>query len=227
MDVLVTGASRGLGLEFTRQLLSRGARVFAACRRPDQAVELTKLAGQLTVVQLDVTNVSTIESAYETIKRQTGSLDWLINNAGVSAGSDLLGNLKQNTMLDIFNVNAVGPMLIVQRFLDLLKAGQQPKIVNLTSGLGSISCRDQGGMYSYAASKAALNMLTHTLSHDVRPDGITAIVIDPGWVKTDMGGPDAWITPEESIQGMLKVIDSLTLEQSGQFFHYSGSPIPW
>ncbi len=227
MQVLVTGASRGLGLEFTRQLLSRGDRVFAACRRPDQAVELSELNGQLTLVELDVTNQSTIDSAYETIKSQTKSLDLLINNAGVSAGSDPLGDLQQDKMLDIFNVNAVGPMLIVQRFLDLLKAGHDPKIVNLTSGLGSISSRDQGGMYSYAASKAALNMLTHTLAHDVRPAGITTIVIDPGWVKTDMGGPNAWITPEELIQGMLKVIDNLTLEQSGQFFHYSGSQIPW
>ncbi len=231
MRILVTGASRGLGLEFTRQLAARGDHVFASCRRPDQAETLKALKAQrpdhITIVPLDVADVSSIRSAYEMIKGQAEALDMLINNAGVFRKEDPLGGLDQQTMLHLLTVNAVGPILVTQQFLDLLKAGQPSKIINITSGLGSLAWRDEGGKYSYAASKAALNMLNRTLAFDLKNTGITTIVIDPGWVKTDMGGPNAWITPEESVQGILKVIDGLTPADSGKFFHYSGSELPW
>lgn len=231
MRILVTGANRGIGLEFACQLAARGDRVFACCRLPDQAVDLRALKVQypnrITIVQLDVTEPSSINSAYETIKSQTDALDMLINNAGITR-PDPLGEVDRDAMLHILNVNTVSPILIVQRFLDLLKAGDQPKIINLTSGLGSISGRSSGGKYSYASSKAALNMVTRTLALDMKQFGISTIVIDPGWVQTDMGGPDAWITPQQSISDMLhNVIDNLTLEQSGQFYHHSGKQIPW
>lgn len=231
MRILVTGASRGLGLEFTRQLSARGDHVFASCRRPDQAEALKALKAQcpdhVTIVPLDVAEVSSIHSAYEMIKSQTGALDMLINNAGVFRKEDPLGGLDQQTMLHLLTVNAVGPILVTQQFLDLLKAGQGSKIINITSGLGSLAWRDEGGKYSYAASKAALNMLNRTLAFDLKDTGITTIVIDPGWVQTDMGGPEAWITPEKSISDVLKVIGGLTPEQSGMFFHHSGEPVPW
>jgi len=231
MRYLVTGANRGIGLELTRQLLARGDRVFAACRQPETATALQELAAEdgtrLKVVQLDVSDPASIAASYEVVAQQTDSLDVLINNAGVGAGNESLGTVTLETLLYTYKVNAAGPILVAQQYLDLLKAGEGKKIVNISTGISSIGDRDRGGMYSYTGSKAALNMHNKNLSLDVAPFGITAIVLDPGWVKTDMGGPNAWITPEESVSGILKVADGLTIEKSGKFFHYTGSEIPW
>ena len=143
-----------------------------------------------------------------------GEHGWFAEMAGTVA-------LRDNTG------GAAGPILVAQQYLDLLKAGEGKKIVNISTGISSIGDRDRGGMYSYTGSKAALNMHNKNLSLDVASFGIAAIVLDPGWVKTDMGGPNAWITPEESVIGILKVVDGLTMEKSGKFFHYTGSEIPW
>lgn len=231
MRYLVTGANRGIGLELTRQLLARGDRVFAACRQPDTATALQELAvedrARLKVVQLDVSDPASIAASYDVVARLADSLDVLINNAGVGAGNESLGTVTQETLLHTYKVNAAGPILVVQQYLDLLKVGEGKKIVNISTGISSIGDRDRGGMYSYTGSKAALNMHNKNLSLDVAAFGITSIVLDPGWVKTDMGGPNAWITPEESVSGILKVVDGLTIEKSGKFFHYTGSEIPW
>ncbi len=231
MWYLVTGASRGIGLEFTRQLLERGDQVFAACRQPDAAAGLQALKARhgdrLVIIQLDVSDPASITASHDAVTRHTESLDVLINNAGISGGAEPLGTVTQETLIANYKVNAAGPILMAQQYLDLIKAGEAKKIVNLSTGISSISHRESGGMYSYTASKTALNMLNKDLSIDVAGFGITSIVLDPGWVKTDMGGPNAWITPMESVTGILKVIDSLTLEQSGKFFHYSGSEITW
>ncbi len=231
MRFLVTGTNRGIGLELTRQLLARGEQVFAACRQPDAAADLQALKDEygdrLVLVTLDVSDPASIAASYDAVRQHTDALDVLINNAGVSAGSEPLGTVTQEHLLANYRVNAAGPILVAQQFLDLIRAGAAKKIVNLTTGISSIASRENGGMYSYTASKAALNMLNKNLSLDVARDGITAIVIDPGWVQTDMGGPNAWITPEESVRGILKVLDGLTLDQSGHFFHYTGSEVPW
>ncbi len=231
MRFLVTGANRGIGLELTRQLLGRGDQIFAACREPELARELRTLngqyGGQLSLVQLDVSDPASIAASHDAVRQQTDALDVLINNAGISAGSEPLGSVTQENLLSNYRVNAAGSILMAQQYLDLLRAGEGKKIVSLTTGISSIGTRERGGMYSYTASKAALNMLNKDLSIDVAPYGITAIVIDPGWVQTDMGGPQAWITPEESANGILQVVDALTPEETGRFFHYSGSEIPW
>lgn len=231
MRVLVTGANRGIGLEITRQLLGRNEQVFAACRQPDAAHDLQQLKGQygdlLLLVPLDVSDPASIAASYEAVKQHTTMLDVLINNAGISCGSEPLGTIRLETLLDNYKVNAAGPLLMIQQYLDLIKAGRTKKIVNVSTGISSIGGRNSGGMYSYTASKAALNMHNKNLSIDIARFGITTIVIDPGWVKTDMGGPNAWITPEESVNGILKVLDALSLEQTGKFFHYSGVEIPW
>lgn len=228
MRVLVTGANRGLGLEFVRQLLERGDQVFATCRNPDDAEALQALQQQgLHIIALDVSNPTSIDASYEAVRQQTDTLDVLINNAGISPGGESFGELEFDTMMATFATNAVGPMLMMERYIDLLRAGDNPKIINLTTGISSLTNSDQQGLYTYRASKTALNMYTRVFRHDAAAMGIVVIVMDPGWVKTDMGGPNAWITPEESISGMLKVIDSLTMEQSGRFWHYSGSEIPW
>ncbi|HEX3054017.1 MAG TPA: SDR family oxidoreductase, partial [Aggregatilineaceae bacterium] len=187
----------------------------------------SQYASTLHLIDLDVSDPSSIAASFESVRQQTDSLDVLINNAGISGGTEPLGTVTQETLLQNYKVNAAGPILMAQQYLDLLRAGKAKKIINLTTGISSISNRDWGGMYSYTASKAALNMLNKNLSLDVAKYGISTIVIDPGWVKTDMGGPNAWITPEESVTGILRVMDNLTLDQSGKFFHYSGSEIPW
>lgn len=231
MRYLITGANRGIGLELTRQLVARADHVFAACRQPDTAAELQQIKAQddnrLMLIQLDVSDPASIAASYQAVRQLTDTLDVLINNAGISGGEEPLGMITQATLLNNYMVNAAGPILMAQQYLDLIKAGEAKKVINLSTGISSISTRDRGGMYSYTASKAALNMLIKNLGFDMAEFGITTIVIDPGWVKTDMGGPNAWITPKESVLGILQVVDGLSLEHSGKFFHYTGSEIPW
>ncbi|MCD4687041.1 MAG: SDR family oxidoreductase [Anaerolineae bacterium] len=231
MHYLITGANRGIGLEMTRQLLAREAHVIATCRQPQTAIELQQWQQQygarLTLVPLDVSDPASIAASYDIVRQTTGALDVLINNAGLSGGMEPLGTITHDTLLANYKVNAAGPILMAQQYLDLLKAGTDKKIVNISTGISSIGTRDKGGMYSYTASKAALNMHTKNLSMDIAAFGVMTIVLDPGWVKTDMGGPNAWITPEESVTGILQVIDNLTLADTGKFLHYTGTEIAW
>ena len=232
MKYLITGANRGIGLELVRQLLERGEHVFAACRRPDTATVLHDLqayypGNHLVIVQLDVTDPESINTCYTAVQQHTTELDVLINNAGIGGSQEVLGTITQETLLRTYTVNSAGPILVSQQFLPMMKAGTAKKIINVSSGAGSITYRNQGSMYAYCASKAALNMHSKNLSMALTEFGITVIALGPGWVKTDMGGPDAQITPEESVKGMLKVIDSLTLEDTGKFYNYTGSEMPW
>jgi len=230
--VLITGANRGLGLEFTRQLLSEGAHVFAGCRHPENALELQKLSTEykrLNVLRLDVTNENTIAAAVRTINLEVGSLDLLINNAGIYPRGETPQTITAETLLYAFHVNAVGPLIVAKYCLDLLERGNDPKIVNISSKMGSLWWKEKegGGDYSYCSSKAALNMLSRTLALDLREKGIIVVMLNPGWVKTDMGGPEADLTPTESVRGMLKVIKGLTLDQSGKFLTTEGEEFPW
>lgn len=229
--VLITGANRGLGLAFTKESLARGYRVFATCRRPDAADDLQALAAdnpeQLTVLRLDVADEETIDAAATAVKAQEGALDLLINNAGVNPGGERPRNLGAETMLHTFRVNAVGPMLVAQRHLDLLRAGDDPKILNISSTAGSLSRKSSGGGYSYSSSKAALNMLTRALAFDLDSDGIIVVAIHPGWVRTDMGGPTAPLGPAESVRGVLDVADDLSQADTGSFYTHEGREAPW
>lgn len=231
MQVLITGANRGIGLELVRQMLARGDRVFAACRQPESADALQALGAgagdRLTLVALDVSDPASIEACYAAVAAQTDTLDVLINNAGVGDSGEALGALTQAALLRVYTVNAAGPILVAQQFLPLLKAGDTRKIINVSTGIGSIGNRTWGGLYSYTASKAGLNMLNKNLSLDTAGDRIITIVLDPGWVLTDMGGPDAEISPATSVAGILSVLDSLTPADSGKFYHYTGSEIAW
>ena len=229
--ILITGANRGLGLEFVRQYLARGERVFAACRTPKAATELQALAAahpnQLTVLALDVSDSAAIEAADTMVKAHTAALDLLINNAAIAAKDERFGQLDAETMLQILAVNSVAPTMVAQRFAALLKAGNTPKLINISSGLGSIARRTSGGSYSYCTSKATLNMITRLISFDLALIGVTAIVLHPGWVQTDMGGKNATLTPGQSIAGMLQVIDGLTPKDSGRFLQWDGGELPW
>jgi NAD(P)-dependent dehydrogenase (short-subunit alcohol dehydrogenase family) len=234
--VLVTGAGRGLGLELTRRYLERGDQVFATCRQPSRARDLAALAGahrdQLTVLALDVADAASIRAAHAAVRRRTKALDLLINNAGVYSRrgsadpSERLGTLRFDDALHVLRTNAVAPLMVTQQCLDLLAAGRAPRVVAISSEYGSVSEND-GFPYYYAASKAALNMLMRSLAADVRRRGIVAAILDPGWVRTDMGGPQAPLTPARSVAGMMRVIDGLTARDSGRFYTWEGTVAPW
>lgn len=230
MRVFITGSNRGLGLEFTRQLVDRGEQVFASCRQPQKANELIKIAqgnpGRLSILALEVSEPKQIEKANAAVAQVVDGLELLINNAGILIEGESFGSLESEQMLHKLQVNSVAPVMVVQQFLPLLCRGQQPKVVNISSGLGSISLVGSSD-FSYSGSKAALNMFNKQMANILRRDGITSIVMDPGWVQTDMGGRSADLTPQQSISDMLKVIDNLTLADSGKFLHHSGSEVPW
>jgi NAD(P)-dependent dehydrogenase (short-subunit alcohol dehydrogenase family) len=231
LRVLVTGANRGLGLEFTRQYLAEGARVFAGCRDPERAVALGELSaarpGRLAVLALDVTDEGTIDAAVAAVRAAVDGLDVLINNAGVFPRGERPGNLDAGTMLRTLHVNAVGPMMVAQRCLGLLKARDAPKIVNVSSQLGSLASKGSGGSYSYCSSKAALNMLTRALAFDLRDAGVVVVTVHPGWVQTDMGGGGARLTPTESVRGLRDLIARLTAADTGKFYTWQGREHPW
>jgi len=231
LRVLITGANRGLGLEFATQYIRRGDRVFAGCRRPEQAHDLQalrhKTPERLTILPLDVTNVASIDAAIKVIRIETGALDLLINNAGVYPHGERPSNLEPDTMLQTYHVNCVGPMMVAQRSLPLLRQGANPKIVNMTSRLGSITLKQRGGTYSYGSSKAALNMLTRALAFDLKQEGIVVAALHPGWVQTDMGGDAAPLTPSEAIRGVSGVIGDLTMDDTGCYRTWAGETLPW
>ena len=151
----------------------------------------------------------------------------LINNSGINIDDGSFGALDLDTMQSILTVNSIAPMLVTQQYLDLVKAGSKPKIINVSSVNGSLTNLVTTGYYSYSASKAALNMYSLRLSHDLKDTGVIVIILHPGWVKTAMGGPNATIAPEDSIKSMLQFVDTLTLDKSGGYYDYTGRTIPW
>jgi NAD(P)-dependent dehydrogenase (short-subunit alcohol dehydrogenase family) len=186
-----------------------------------------------SVVALDVDEAEAIRTAYDAVHSQTESLDVLINNAGIySSGSsdepsERLGKLSFEGALTVLRVNAVAPLLVAQQFLGLLRAGRGAKLVNISSGYGSVSANTGGFPYYYSASKAALNMYMRTLAADARRWGITTVLLDPGWVSTDMGGPGAPLAPEQAVAAMLRVIDALTPRHNARFFTRHGEEQAW
>ena len=231
--VLVTGSNRGLGLEFVRQCLARGDLVFAGCRNPGNAAGLATLSAaypqRLAMLTLDVTNEESIGASVDAMHRQIEGLDLLINNAGTYPRGETPTTLNSKTMLQAFRLNSVAPMIVAQRCLELLRAGSQPRVVNVSSKMGSLwwKEREGGGDYSYCSSKAALNMLSRTLAFDLRSEGIIVVAINPGWVQTDMGGDNADLTAAESVRGMLDVIARLTEADTSKFLTWDGQEYPW
>ena len=229
--VLVTGGNRGIGLEFVRQLLARGDRVYAACRHPGRALALTELAGahpgHLNVLPLEVDKERSIAELVRETTALTDSLDVLINNAGMLVSGERFGALTAKPLSDTFATNVVGPVLLTQALAPLLENGRNAKVMNISSELGSIADTDNFGTPSYSISKAALNMATRQLAAALRERGVSVICAHPGWVKTDMGGQGASFTPEVSVRGLRKVLGGLRREDSGKFFSHDGSQIPW
>jgi NAD(P)-dependent dehydrogenase (short-subunit alcohol dehydrogenase family) len=230
MRALVTGANRGIGLELVRQLLRRGDSVDAVAREPDRARELRALrvehGHRLQLLACDVTSDLSIRAMARA--RGLTALDLLINNAGVMGTSQGVERQPASELVEVFDVNAAGPFRVTQALLPALEAGAGKKIVHLSSTMGSISGNRSGGYYAYRMSKAALNMLSTTLAEELRKHGILSVVMNPGWVQTEMGGHGAPVRVEDSAAGLLRVIDRLTLQDSGKFLDYlEGAEIPW
>ncbi|KAF1716727.1 short-chain dehydrogenase [Pseudoxanthomonas yeongjuensis] len=228
---LVTGANRGLGLEFARQLLARGDRVIAACRHPGKASALNLLAGEypgcLRVAPLDVAETGRHAALVHELPLLTDGhpLDLLINNAGVLRGGERFGTVQASDLETSFRTHALGPFLLVQALFPQLADGAT--VVNISSEIGSIGLRQEFRTPSYAIGKAAQNMATSLLAQALKVRGIKVVALHPGWVRTDMGGTSAQLTPRESVAGLLQVIDGLRADDSGSFLDWQGQPLPW
>ncbi len=234
MNALITGANRGIGLEFVRQLIIQDVHVFAAYRDSSRTGQLLKLQEEFTqhisIIKLDVTNDQSLAESYKLVSSKVNHLDLLINNAAISQGEQKFGTFELSKIKSVLEVNTIAPILVIQQFAELLKKGKHPKIVNISSGLGSLNRATNPRnprMSIYSASKAALNMSTIHMAHDLLRHKIAVVSINPGWVRTDMGGPDADIDTNESVKGMLQVINSLKLQDTGHFYDYTGETIPW
>jgi NAD(P)-dependent dehydrogenase (short-subunit alcohol dehydrogenase family) len=229
-SALITGANRGLGLEFARQYLADGWQVYAACRDPDSASELRRPADtsghKLRILALDVTNPASIKTAAAELDGQ--AIDLLLNNAGVGgARGQTIGNIDYEAWAKVFDVNTIGPLRVSEAFVDHVARSERKLIVTLTSGMGSLADNTSGGAIPYRSSKAAVNMVMRSLAIDLAPCGITCVVVNPGWVRTDMGGPHATLTPAESVTRLRRLIENLGPAQSGKFFNYDGREYAW
>ena len=231
-NVLVTGANRGIGLEFCRQLLAAGDHVIATCRQPGKATALNTLAGEypgrLHVLPLDVAQPKSRAELVRELPLVLGDdarIDLLVNNAGVLHSGERFGHLDQAVLEDSLRINAIGPFLLSEAVAPLLADGA--RIANLSSVMGSITRQGAFRSPSYGASKAAQNLLNAQLAHALAARDIRVLSLHPGWVQTDMGGTGAEVTPAESVAGLLQVIDAATTAQSGSFLDWRGQSVPW
>ena len=233
--VLVTGANRGLGLEFVRQYATEGWQVVAVCRDPSTANELVELAaqtGSLEILGADVTDRGSVREMSASLGGRP--IDLLINNAGVfgpSQGADddpgqVFGSLDYEQWAHVFAVNTLGPVAVAETLFANVQAAAAGKIVTVSSRLGSID-QTEAGYYAYRTSKAAVNMAMATLAAEPAARGIIVCVLHPGWVRTDMGGEKAPVGVDESVAGMREQIAVLTPADSGRFIDYQGKRMPW
>jgi NAD(P)-dependent dehydrogenase (short-subunit alcohol dehydrogenase family) len=227
--VLITGASRGIGLALAGQLARHGWRVLAGARHPASAHALQVAAravspGSIEILSLDVRDDASVRAAEEDASVKTRALDVLVNNAGVfpEEGSEPLELLPLDCFEQAFAVNVVGVARVTRVFLPLLTRAAHPRVVNMSSLAGSVAAKEDSRHYCYSASKAALNMLTRAMAAELRPRGVTVVAVTPGWVKTEIGGPRAPLSVEESAASLAATIDRLTHHDAGQFLDRDG-----
>ena len=224
--VLITGANRGIGLEFARQYAEEGWRVLATCRRPSQAADLSGLPGEVEIFALDVGEGESVAALARTLKRE--DIDLLVCNAGIyGPRPSQFGATDYESWADVLRINTLAPLRISEAFIENVARSERKSIAFLSSKMGSMGDNASGGSYIYRSSKSALNAVAKSLAVDLAPREISVTVLHPGWVRTDMGGPSALIDADESVSGMRRVIDGLTLERSGRFYNYDGSEIVW
>jgi NAD(P)-dependent dehydrogenase (short-subunit alcohol dehydrogenase family) len=224
--VVITSASRGIGREFVRQYAADGWRVIAACRHPEEvADELRGLGGEVRPIAMDVTDLASVEAV---AREDDGPVDLLLNTAGIQGQlDDRPGNVNYVEWARVLDVNTMGPVRVLDAFADRLAAAGNAKAITLTSGMGSIGDVGSGTAMMYRTSKAAVNMAMRARSLQLKPRGIIVAVMNPGWVRTDMGGPGATIPAEQSVAAMRGLIEGLLPEQAGAFLNWRGGTYPW
>jgi NAD(P)-dependent dehydrogenase (short-subunit alcohol dehydrogenase family) len=228
--VLITGCSRGIGLEFARQYAETGWHVLATCRHPQESVALMDLrerhGADVQVHALDVSTAEDIRRLAQSLAEQP--VDILLNNAGVYGPEEQgLGSVEPEAWIGVLKVNTIAPLLMAQTFLPNVERGARRIIATVTSLMGSIGDNGSGGYYLYRSSKAAVNMVARSLAVDLKGKRIISVVLHPGWVRTGMGGPQAPASVEESVSSMRRVLDGLTMKESGGFFNVDGERLPW
>lgn len=228
MNAVVTGAGRGLGLEFVRQLAAQGATVIGTVRKPTE--ELQELGVQ--ILTLDVGDPNSITRFGAELAKRFDRVDLLVNNAGINSSgvpkgkkNVRWGSLEPEGVLQMVRINGMGPVLVTQALEPLLHEGS--KVLSISSWLGSVAGKQAGGNYGYCASKTTLNMLGRAMAFDLAPKGVTCVLGNPGWVRTDMGGEKADLSPEESVQGLLRVMARATPADAGRFLAWDGTEVPW
>ena len=227
--ILITGANRGLGLEFVEHYLESGDDVIATYRNEESSFDLIKMSNErsnLKLLQLDVSSNKSLNSFAGNLGESP--IDIFINNAGVyGPRNSSFGNVDEENWLHAIKVNAIAPILMTQLIIKNIRSGADKKLIYITSKMGSIDDNKGGGAYVYRSSKTALNAVVKSLSVDLENEGIVVALIHPGWVKTDMGGPNALIDRDTSVRGMTEVISNLDISSTGNFYNYDGSIIPW
>jgi NAD(P)-dependent dehydrogenase (short-subunit alcohol dehydrogenase family) len=224
MNAIVTGANRGIGLELVRQLLARGVKVEAACRRPGDAKELNATGARVHAV--DVARDDSVAAFARAL--DDVAIDLVINNAGVYGGArQRMQDFDYASATHTFETNALGALRVSQAFVPHLRRGTGKKLAHISSAMGSIGTTTSPGDLAYRVSKAALNMISRSIALELHDDRIISIVVHPGWVRTDMGGPNAPTTAAESARGILAQIDAVGLADSGAFVDFKGDRCAW
>lgn len=225
--VFITGANRGIGLSLTELYLQQGAQVHATSRNLTESKALHVLASRhntLVLHELDVTDYQRVAQ----LASELPAIDLLINNAGYYGPKGYgFGNTDIEEWRQVFEINTIAPLKLVESFYPLLQQGKAKKIACISSKVGSMTENTSGGGYIYRSSKAALNSVVKSLSNDLTDEGFTVLALHPGWVRTEMGGPNALIDTQTSADGLAKVIEQSTQENSGQFINYDGTELPW
>jgi NAD(P)-dependent dehydrogenase (short-subunit alcohol dehydrogenase family) len=228
--VLITGANRGLGLEFCRQYAEQGWHVIACARNPDDAFDLNSLASHHSNIQLETLDVSEFEQIDALSRKLAGlAIDVLINNAGIYTDNknNGFGHFDYQAWTQSLLINAQAPVKMTEVFLPQIKKSDKKLVVAISSLMGSMADNNSGGSVFYRSSKAALNAAMKCLAIELKDQSVGVLIFHPGWVKTDMGGPDALINADQSVSGMRSLIENFSLDQSGSFVKYDGTSMPW
>jgi len=224
--VMITGANRGIGLEFARQYAAAGWRILAGCRSPGNAGDLHRLKGNITIHALDVADPASVNTAKAAIGAEP--IDLLINNAGViGQRAGKLGNVDYADWSETLNINLLGPARVAGAFVDNVLASRQKKLATVSTRMSSMSECKAIDFVAYRTSKAALNMMMTLAANELGPKGATVVLLHPGWVQTALGGPNAVMTAKDSVTGMRAVLDRLVPADNGHFMNFDGTPIPW
>lgn len=229
-NVLITGANRGLGLGFVKKFLKQNVKVFCTTRNVSKSNDLIKYQKKypynLEICELDLIAENSTNVLYNFLSDKP--IDIFINNAGVIGNSSQhFKGVSSNPWIEVLKINLIAPLLITQSIIRNIEISNDKKVYFISSKVGSIDDNRGGGMYIYRSSKTALNQVVKSLSIDLKPLGISVISLHPGWVRTDMGGPNALISVDESVDGMMSVIANTNIKNSGKFLNYDGNEIPW